>query len=157
MIIVGIRFVCVLVLCAVLVVAQNPAIPTLPWYNVEPWEVEVCHKWGGRLQPVQGVVEQGTTTFGDMTMTVQGKRVKTFAGEFLYEVAYYLESFAAVTRYQIEMINPKQQTAKLIASGELGPQSGAADFVTDYLNETFTHVRLTHDRGVIVSPIIEVR
>ncbi len=139
----------------------NPAIPRLPWYEIEPWEAEVCAKWGGRQQvvlaDVSGDAEMGITPFGDMTMTIQGRKVKTPTGDVLYETAYYLESFSATTSYKIEMTNPKIQAAKSIAEGTLAPGTGATDLVAEYFNETYTILRIVHDRGIMVVPIVEVK
>lgn len=130
---------------------------SLPWYVVEPWEAEVCAKWGGAAQQAQSSVETGITPYGDMTMTAQGKRIKMPTGEFLYEISYYVESFGATTNYKIDILNSKTQKEKIITAGLLEPGTAQSDYMTEYVNESFTTVRIVHDRGVLVSPIVEVK
>lgn len=129
---------------------------TLPWYAVQPWEAEVCAKWGG-TQPEQNTVEIGLTPYGDMSMTVQGKRIKMADGKILYEIAYYLESFGATTQYKLEMLNPKTQQAKTITQGTLEPGGAETDYITMTTDESYMTLRIIHDRGVIVVPIVEAK
>ena len=130
---------------------------SLPWYAVQPWEAEVCAKWGGSTQQAQSSIETGITPYSDITMTAQGKRIKMPTGEFLYEMSYYVESFGATTNYKIGMVNPKTQKEKIITAGLLEPNTAQSEYITEYLNESYTTVRIVHDRGAIVSPIVEVK
>ncbi len=141
------------------VVAQEKGIfgTRLPWYAVEPWEAEVCAKWGGHATASQETIDLGITPAGDMTMTVQGKKTKVQTGQYLYEVSYYLESFGATTHYHLSFINPTTHENKTITEGTLAPGTGATDYLTEYSHEKYTHLRLAHDRGIIITPIIEVR
>ncbi|MBI4016501.1 MAG: hypothetical protein HY363_02295 [Candidatus Aenigmarchaeota archaeon] len=129
----------------------------LPWYAIEPWEAEVCAKWGGQIQTAQNTVETGITPYSDMTLSVQGKRVKLPDGEFLYEISYYAESFGATTNYKIDMIDKKTQKEKTITQGMLEPSAAESDYITQYMNESYTTLRIIHDRGAIVVPIVEVK
>ena len=148
-----------LLLILFVVLARGEGIfgTTLPWYAVEPWEAEVCAKWGGHATASQSFVELGITPAGDMTMTVQGKKTKVQQGQYLYEISYYLESFGALTTYHLSLVNPVTQEKKTLTEGTLAPGSAVTDYVSDYLNEKYTFIQLTHDRGVITAPIIEVK
>ena len=151
-------FLCIFILVSV-VIAKEEGIfkTTLSWYSVEPWESEVCAKWGGRATTAQQAVEIGITPAGDMTMTVQGKRTKTQPGQYLYEISYYLESFGVTTNYHLSLINPTTQENKTLTEGTIAPGTAVTDYTTEYINKSFTHLRLAHDRGIIITPIIEVR
>lgn len=146
-----------LVCFLLLVVRAQEPLKEIDWYVVEPWEVDVCRAWGGREVPLQGVVEQGVSALGDVTMTVQARRVRTFADESLYEVGYYLDSVGVVSGYSVELVDQGSQAVKVLASGSLAPGSGFADLFVAYLNESFSHVRIVHDRGVMLAKVVDVR
>lgn len=143
-----------LLLCLLIlsVTAQEP-LKEISWYSVEPWEVDVCRAWGGRDAPVQGVVEPSIVV-GDVVMTIQARRVRTYANESLYEVGYYLDSVGASTAYSVELVDQVSQAVKVLASGSLSPDSGLSDVFVAYLNESFTHARIVHDRGVVLAPVV---
>ena len=140
-----------------------PGIPIwyeeVPWYQVEDWEVDVCSKWGGTEFAGQAATTSGRKVpFATMSATVQGKKFKTLEGNFVYEAAWYIESYAEVTNYEITFINSKEPQARhQIDAGALSPESGAQGYDTYDLTEDYTHIKLQYTGGHVQVPIIQVR
>lgn len=130
----------------------------LPWYEVQQWEKDVCSKWGGTGTAGQEAVTTGRKlSWASMSATVQGKKFKTPEKTYIYEVAWYVDSFSELTNYEITMINPAKPTLKhLIDSGSLGPESGSIGQEIYNLTQDFTQIKFTYSGGAITTPIIEV-
>ena len=141
--------------------ANNIIAPTpkTPWYAVEPWEEEVCSKWGGTEFAGQEAVTSGRNfAWSTMTATAQGKKFKTPENYYLYEVGWYLDSFGQLTDYELVMINPaKADLRYLVDSGSLEPESGTIGYEIYNLTSDYTHLKLTYTGGSITTPIITVR
>ncbi|MEM4263596.1 MAG: hypothetical protein QW666_01720 [Candidatus Woesearchaeota archaeon] len=128
------------------------------WHEVEEWEKEVCSKWGGTgTAGSQGAITSGRKlSWASMTATVQGKKTRTKEKEYIYEVAWYIDSFSETTNYEILMINPaKPELRHLVDSGSLAPEKGTIGYETYNMTQDFTHIKLTYTGGSITTPIIE--
>ncbi len=133
--------------------------PTTPWYQVEDWEKEVCSKWGGTQFSGQAAVTIGRKlSFAALSATMQGKKFKTPENYYLYEVAWYIDSFAEDTDYDVLMIDPdKPDVFKRVASGTLAPGAGTTGFEVYNLTQDYTHLRFQYTGGQILTPIIRVK
>ena len=133
--------------------------PTTPWYQVEDWEKEVCSKWGGTQFSGQAAVTSGRTfSFAALSATAQAKKFKTPENYFLYEVAYYIDSFAEDTSYEIVMFDPdKADIFTKVAAGSLAPGAGSTGYEIYNLTQDYTHLKFTYTGGQIVTPIIRVK
>ncbi|MFC1774692.1 hypothetical protein ACFLZN_00135 [Nanoarchaeota archaeon] len=127
------------------------------WYFVEDWEVEVCSKWGGRQAPAQITdTEIGLTGYGPFTYTMIGKKTKVIgSNETLYTYAYYLQSYSANIRYSFDLYNSETDNRKGIADGDLAPGNGIADQAAEYSDIDYTHIRLYHNFGQVLIPLVE--
>lgn len=133
--------------------------PKALWYQVDDWEKEVCSKWGGAQSPVQEAVTFGRVfSYGALSATVQGNKFRTPENNYIYDVAYYIDSFAEDTDYEILLVNPaRADVFKRVAGGRLAPGAGKAGFETYNLTQDFTHIKLTYTGGHIMSPIMQVK
>ncbi len=138
-------------------IGLQAAYKELPWHEVEEWEKEVCSKWGGTITPGQEATTTGRKlSWAAMTATVQGKRTLTKEKAYIYEVAWYIDSFSETTNYEILMINPsKPDLRHLVDSGSLAPERGAIGYETYNMTQDFTHIKLTYTGGSITTRIIE--
>ena len=129
----------------------------LAWHEVAPWEKEVCSKWGGTITPGQEATTTGRKlSWASMTATVQGKKTRTMEKAYIYEVAWYIDSFSETTSYDISMINPSKPELKYrIDSGSLAPERGAIGYETYNMTQDFTHIKFTYTGGSMTTPIIE--
>lgn len=127
------------------------------WHEVEEWEKEVCSKWGGTSFAGQEAVTSGRKfSWAAMTATVQGKKTRTKEKAYIYEVAWYIDSFSETTNYEILMINPaKPELRQLVDSGSLAPEAGAIGYETYNMTQDFTHIKLAYKGGSMTTPIIE--
>ncbi|MBW3002189.1 hypothetical protein KY338_03460 [Candidatus Woesearchaeota archaeon] len=133
--------------------------PTTPWYQVEDWEKEVCSKWGGTQFSGQAAVTSGRKfSFAALTATVQGKRLKTPENFYLYEVAWYIDSFAEDIDYEISLFHPDNaEVFKIVEAGRLVPEAGTTGYQVYNLTQDFTHIKFKYTGGQVVTPIIQVR
>jgi len=149
------------VLILLVVFANNitAPTPTTPWYQVEDWEKEVCSKWGGTQFSGQAAITSGRKlSFGALSATMQAKKFKTLEKYYLYEVAWYIDSFSEDTDYEVLMIDPdKPDVFKRVVSGRLGPGAGTTGFETYNLTQDYTHLRFKYSGGDILTPIIRVK
>ena len=128
--------------------------PKTSWYDVEPWETEVCSKWAGSTSPENSETEAGYVSYGTTSMTLQA--LKTTAGnQTLYEIYYYIEPYDGEQTYTLQLINEDKQLTKEIASGTIGIMAGVADYYVAYLPQDYNQARLTHKYGTFKVPIIE--
>ena len=128
----------------------------LPWYDVEEWELDVCSKWGGRQQADTSENNQQLETDADVTITIQAKKTKTDTGR-LYEVTYFFDSYSATTSYKIKLSHTKTNQEKELTQGTLIPGTGTADYWVQELKEEYNVAIIEHNKGTIVTPIIEAR
>ncbi len=141
-------------------VAQAQFVPQKPskWYTIEPWEVAVCSKWGGRkVADKTQNVEEGLVGFGPFTYSALGKKRKLReSNETLYTYAYYMQSYAASMQYTIDLYNDETRERKHLAGGDLGPNTGVMDARVEYLTEDFKYIRIIHQFGRVLIPLVEV-
>ncbi len=128
----------------------------LPWYDVADWEVDACAKWGGRTESQQITTQQPAQSYGDMTLTIQAKKIKS-KNETLYEVTYFIQSYSATTDYTIKLENKKTGSTKEITRGTLGPENGATNYWAQTLQQDYDTAIIEYYKGRITAPIIEVR
>jgi hypothetical protein len=135
-----------------LLVSVN-ADPRTSWYDVEDWEVDVCSKWGGHGLAEQSAAIEGEVTFGDMTFAVQAQKSRLF-NNTLYEIAFYIESFSAVSHYDLSLVNEPKALKKLLRSGDLVPKSGLSEFIVEESREEYTHIQLVTEKGKVLLPVV---
>jgi len=149
----------VLFLLVVLANTITAPTPTTPWYQVEDWEKEVCSKWGGTQFSGQAVVTMGRKlSFGALSATMQAKKFRTPENYYLYEVGWYIDSFAEDMDYDVIMLDPeKPDVFRRVVSGRLVPDAGTTGFETYNLTQDFTHLRFKYTGGEMLIPIIRVK
>jgi len=147
------------VLAILITLASSQFVPDKPsqWYTLEPWEIDVCSKWGGRTAPAQTqVVEEGLTGFGPFTYSLFGKKALVPGeNETLYIYAYYLESYSVLMDYSIDLFNAQTQRRQSLESGTLGVGDNTLVNKAEYLNEEYTHIRIIHQFGQTMMPLEE--
>jgi len=126
------------------------------WYDVSDWEINACSRWGGRTTTQQSETTLQPQTYGDITITVQGKKHNAIK-QTLYEVTYYIQSHTATTEYLLQLKNPTTGKTKEISRGNLAPESGITDYWAETLPEDYTIVSLTYYKGTLTAPIIEAQ
>lgn len=158
-----IKKILVVLVCFVLLVLLANTIlapsPRAPWYQVEDWEAEVCSKWGGTQFSGQEAVTEGRKlSFAKMTATAQAKRFRAPENFYVYEVGWYIDSFAELIDYELVLINPsKPGLRRRVVSGSLAPEAGAVGYETYNLTDDYTELVLQYSGGSVTTPIIEVK
>ena len=153
----------VILACFVLIVLLANTIfapsPRTPWYQVEHWEEEVCSKWGGTQFSGQEAVTSGRKiSFAKMTATAQAKKFKTPENFYLYEIAYYIDSFAELIDYELVLTDPaKPDLRHRILSGSLAPEAGTMGYEVYNLTDDYSELVLKYTGGSVTTQIIEVR
>jgi hypothetical protein len=108
--------------------------PTIDeWYKVEPWEVEVCSKWGGGAEP-QSYSGSGIRTksivSGSETVTLQAQRtsykLSSNITTFLYEASWYYQPMVGSDSYKVYLV--KGTTDKLIYEESTTAQTGDGNY-----------------------------
>lgn len=133
--------------------------PKTPWYQVEPWEEEVCSKWGGtRFSDQEAATAGRKIAWATMTATAQAKKFKTPENFYLYEVAWYLDSYGKLIDYELVLTNPSKPGLRhRIVSGSLAPEAGTMGHEIYNLTDEYTELVLKYTDGSVATPIIEVR
>lgn len=133
--------------------------PKTPWYQVEPWEEEVCSKWGGtRFSDQEAVTAGRKIAWATMTATAQAKKFKTPENFYLYEVAWYLDSYGKLIDYELVLTDPsKPDLRHRIVSGSLSPEAGTMGYEIYNLTDDYSELVLKYTGGSVTTPIIEVR
>lgn len=133
--------------------------PTAPWYEVEDWEKEVCSKWGGtQFSGQEAVVSGRKFSFAGLTATAQASKFRSPEGFYQYEVAWYLDSFAELTDYELVLFDSDNPDVFMrVDSGSLQPGAGTTGFEVYNLTQDYTHLRLKYTGGQVVAPVARVR
>lgn len=153
----------IVLVCFILIVLLANTIlapgPRTPWYQVEHWEEEVCSKWGGTQFSGQEAVTAGRKfSFAKMTATAQAKKFKTPENFYLYEVGWYIDSFAELIDYELVLTNPSKPGLRhRIISGSLAPEAGTVGYEIYNLTDDYTELVLQYSGGSVATPIIEVK
>jgi hypothetical protein len=117
----------------------NPRIDA--WYKVEPWEVEVCSKWGGGTE-AQSYSGSGITTksivSGSETVTLQAQRtsykLSSNTTTYLYEASWYYQPMVGTDSYKVYFVKgtDKEMIYEESTSAQMGDGNyHAVQFNTD--------------------------
>lgn len=137
---------------------RPPWFKESPWYEVEQWEKDVCSLWGGTGFAGQEATTTGTRIpFGTLSATAQAHKLKTPDGKFIYDVAWYIDSFQEDISFELTMINPVTDAKHFIYGQTLGPGSGSTNYQVIESDKDYTQLRLTYTGGSVTTRIIEVR
>ncbi len=128
--------------------------PTTKWYDVAPWEIDFCSKWGGSKAPNDNL--PGTRTsdqpFSNMAATYQAQSdfIELPDKTTLYEYSYYIEPARGHMEYTIELRGGID--TYLLEKGNASAAGGAANYNAVYLNGTFTQMVIKYEKCGICSP-----
>ena len=135
------------------VVSFDPSVSN--WYSVASWEMEFCRKWGGSTQGGinQGAISQHKIPLSVITISIQGERiVYPFENATdLYKANWYIEPVSGKLDYTIRFIGNDTLT---ITSGEATYSDPGMGYYTNYLNKSFTHVRIAYPGNYIDVPFV---
>jgi hypothetical protein len=123
------------------------------WYAVEPWEVDVCSKWGGITAPEESASGQKNILnqlSQDFVMTLQAQKTVTPDKKFVYEVGYYLQPTRLEEQIVYEIIFKRNGLAdKSVASATADMYNNFAGYYLEKLDENYTEIifSYTSQRG----------
>jgi len=139
------------------------ATPTIDWYDVDDWELQVCNKWGGVDE-----LNDGTTTgevyLSEMVITLQAQKVVFQIDETnyttQYKIGWYFAPYQDDYIYGVRLAAPNDIW---FAKDEAVSQgSGKSGFNAFYENETvYSEAVLEYCRddysscGSLTVPVIE--
>lgn len=129
---------------------------TLPWYQVENWEIDVCSKWGGR-QAAEHYETTGRFPYGAASYTMQGKKIRQYKAPTIYQIGYYIESFSIPLDYKLYLVNDETQKTKYIEGSVLGLGNAVSDYLVHESEEEFTHIRLLTPGSTITTPLVDAK
>lgn len=132
---------------------QPKSPKTLPWYQVDDWEIDVCSKWGGR-KAAEIYETTGRFPYGAASYTMQGRKTRQHQAPTIYEIGYYIEAFSIPLEYKLYLLNDETQDAKYIDGNVLGPGNGISDYRIEQLNEDYTHLRLITPGSIVTTPFV---
>jgi hypothetical protein len=128
---------------------------TIPWYVVEPWEVEVCSKWGGTATAQQNAgTASGSSYMFLTTITLQGKRTLVRdegQNKTIYEAAWYFRPLDKSQEYRIVFIGNKTKT---VYTGKATPENGDANYYAEESADSYTDVQIIYQSGTLKVPIV---
>ena len=125
---------------------ENAGPPNgLDWYIVEPWELEVCSKWGGTDTINNAVIGSSATYISQLTITLAGYVTKYPNGDHLYEVAYYIQPLTNSVDYKIKLYNTSSDESYYVTDGVQTSDStvGASGYsITSPMNKEYNQVKI---------------
>jgi len=139
------------------------------WYTVQAWELEICQEWGGTQEAASGSsipgygssanatgTASGQIYLSQKTLTLQGRKqtynVDNFT-QILYEVSWYLGLTDGTLEYTVELVNGVTYN---ISSGTATTSSAGAGHYANYLNESYSKVKMTYGSETLEVPIVDI-
>lgn len=86
----------------------EPEVPS--WYEVKPWELEVCKRWGGTQLAQSGASRPQGLYLSQFSMTFQAYRQQYPDAEDIYEIAWYFEGLTQRFTYEFNFVKPDGST-----------------------------------------------
>src|SRR3989338_7999163 len=121
----------------------NPSVDS--WYQVEPWEIEYCRKWGGSEE---GGLNPGSSSampiaLSQMTVTAQGERLEYNIGNQspLFKASWYIEPAEGNIEYAVALVGDGNLE---IGSGTASNTNAGFGYYANYINKRFTHVMISY-------------
>lgn len=72
-------------------------IEIVEWYELTPYEIDVCHTWAGGTEPAEALADDPGSLVAPLTKTsvhISGQ-VSTLQDMYLYELSWYVQPFPA--------------------------------------------------------------
>ena len=142
----------VIMMSAFLVAAFAANGSTVPgWYRVEPWEIEVCSKWGGTAEAqTYGGTAEGESYMFLTTVTLQAQRLE-LEGSSVYEVSWYFRPMESPQQYSVMLVGESTTT---VYQGAAQPEFGDSNYYADELEAEYEHALLKYETGSLKVPIV---
>ncbi|MEM4267951.1 MAG: hypothetical protein QXK37_03895 [Candidatus Woesearchaeota archaeon] len=141
-----------------LVAAESSVIPE--WYKVEPWEIEVCTKWGGTSKVQETYAQsKGESHLLINTVTLQARRTPFSAGKqekYIYELAWYIGPMLATLKYDVTLVKEGGEK-RTVYKGAAPPSIGDANYYAEENTEKYTTAVINYGVGTLTVPIVETR
>ncbi|MEA2038157.1 MAG: hypothetical protein U9O94_11725 [Nanoarchaeota archaeon] len=134
------------------------------WYDVQPWELEVCRTWGGTQEAESGATTSAPIYLSRITISLQGKKqVYDVAGfnQTLYTASWSLEPLSNIN-YTVELVGRDPIiTPRTIAAGTARYTDPAIGYYPNsisqgYLEGNYTLVRMIYGSEWVEVPIIDL-
>jgi hypothetical protein len=134
----------------------NPRIDD--WYTIEPWELEICSKWGGTKEAQSGATSSAAIYLSQTTLSLQGKKQSyDIAGvnRSLYTVSWYLEPLDEMS-YRVELINDDESISFKVGDGDSSYSEPAVGYHSEYYDKEFTAVKIQYGLNWLKVPLIDL-
>lgn len=134
----------------------NPRVDA--WYSVEPWELEVCSKWGGTQEAQSGATSSKVVYLSQTTLSLQGrKQIYTIEGfnKTLYTASWYLEPLSDIG-YRVELTNDDESVSFKISDGDASYSAPAVGYYSEYYDIKYTAIKMIYGLEWIKVPLINV-
>jgi hypothetical protein len=130
---------------------------TLPWYEVQDWEIEVCSKWGGTASVQQtGANAEGQSYLYATTITLQAQKTvmmsENESNSTIYEVAWYFRPLKKEQTYTIELIGDGTEQ---IYHASASPEKGDANYQAIESSQEYESARISYESGSLTVPVVE--
>jgi len=153
----------ILIMSLIIINIASAAVPTIDWYDVEDWELQVCDKWGGVEE-----LNDGTTSakiyLSQMVITLQAEKVVFQLDETdyttQYKIGWYFAPYQDDYIYSVHLEGDSQ--IWLVDEESADQASGKSGFKAFYENETVYHEAILDycttdfsDCGSLTVPVVE--
>ena len=150
----------ILLLTTVVYAKPHQFDPTMDaWYKVEPWELEVCSKWGGTETAQAGAQLSQPIYLSVLTLALQEEKVDQPDNTSLYKVTWYIEPAVGEVSYQVQLIGNSPISPWLVSQGTATNSNPGVGFYAKYFNitEKLTQAQILYSNNQFVRvPVVKV-